>query len=83
MKRKYIAFNALDGSYLESSSRKALNNAVKITEGRWYFDNYTNTRFTKDFCEDKKARWKAEGEKAQQRWLKWRRAYFKQNTRDC
>lgn len=37
--KEYCAFNAIDGCILYAPNKKSLKKAIRITPGKWYFDN--------------------------------------------
>ena len=66
--KEYRAFNAIDGAILCAPNRKALKRAVRITSGRWYFDNErrrgVSERFTDAFIRSKEVEWESEANAA-------------------
>lgn len=66
--KEYRAFNAIDGCILCASNRKSLNKAIRITPGKWFFDNEcrrgVSARLTEAFRRSKEMRWQAEANAA-------------------
>lgn len=62
--KEYCAFNAIDGCILYASNRKSLNKAIRITPGKWYFDNESrrgvSNRLTEAFRRAKEVEWETE-----------------------
>ena len=66
--KKYRAFNAIDRTILCAPNRKTLKRAVRITSGKWYFDNEcrrgVSERFTDAFLHAKEVEWEIEANAA-------------------
>ena len=66
--KEYRAFNAIDGIILCAPNRKALKRAVRITSGKWYFDNEyrrgVTHRLTATFLHAKEVEWETEANAA-------------------
>lgn len=66
--KEYCAFNAIDGTILCAPNRKSLNRAIRITPGKWYFDNESRHgvthRLTAAFLHAKEVEWETEANAA-------------------
>lgn len=83
--KEYRAFNAIDGCILYAPDRKSLNKAIRITPGKWYFDNEcrrgVSEKLTEAFRRAKKVEWEAEANAAIAEASKRTTLYFWANSR--
>ena len=83
--KEYRAFNAIDGTILCAPNRKALKRAVKITPGRWYFDNECRRgvahRLTAAFLHAKEVEWETEAKAVYARAAREATLYYWSNNR--
>lgn len=83
--REYCAFNAIDGTILCAPNRKSLNRAIRITPGKWYFDNESrrgvNHRLTAAFLHAKEVEWETEAKAVYARAAREATLYYWANNR--